>query len=205
MEQPSNSLTIQETIQNKVRALIKQRADDLYTLIRAVAQWLENNKIQLKFNLPIGIVRPIISGSEQKWFGAEVYILCRPEMHPNQNTVTVQHKDGTVGYFCEQEVLLTPDTEELEVDSYEVLVNLHHKVNLHSFTLQERLKKLAEQNATVRKHCLSPNFYSFSNWSDRFKYILDQLVVPNIKVVDNQEIELLKQLKLTEALEKTAT
>jgi hypothetical protein len=192
---------MQETIQKKVESIIKQRADDLYTLVKADAKWLEDNKIQLKFNLPIGTVRPIIPGSEQKWFGAEVYILCKPKMHHNQNTITVQHKDGIVGYFSEQEVLLTLETKEVEVDNYQVLSNLHHKVNLHSFTLQERLKKLAKQNVTVWNHSTSANFYSFSSWSDRFRYVLNHLVVPNIEVVDSWEIEILKQLKLVEALE----
>lgn len=204
MSQKDISFTIQEAVQNRVRAIIKQKADDLAALVKADAQWLESNKIQLKFNLPIGIVRPIIPGSEQKWFGAEVYILRRPKMHTNQSTITVQHKDGTVGYFSEQEVLLTLETKEVEVDNYLLLANLHHKVNLQSFTLQERFNKLAEQNATVRKHSTSVNFYSFCNRSDRFKYVLNQLVVPNTEVVDSWEIEILKQLKLIEALEIAA-
>ena len=203
MSQKDISFTIQEAVQNRVRAIIKQKADDLAALVKADAQWLESNKIQLKFNLPIGIVRPIIPGSEQKWFGAEVYILRRPKMHTNQSTITVQHKDGTVGYFSEQEVLLTLETKEVEVYNYLLLANLHHNVNLESFTLLDRLT-LAKQNATIRKHCKSPNFYSFRNWSDRFRYVLNQLVVPNIEVVDNWEIEMLKQLKLIEALEIAA-
>ena len=189
---------------NIVQAFIKQNADDLYTLRKADARWLETNKIQLKFNLPIGLVKPIIPGSEQKWYDVEAYILRQSKMHANQNTVTVQHKDKTVSYFCEQEVLLTSKSKEVEVDNYLVLALLHHNVNLESFTLQDRLKKLAEQSATVGKHYLSAKFYSFSSWSDRFKYVLNQIVVPNIEVVDSWEIEILKQLRLIEALEKVA-
>ena len=203
MSQKDISFTIQEAVQNRVRAIIKQKADDLDTLVKADAEWLENNNVQLKFNLPIGEVRPIIECREQKWFGAQVYILCRKEMDSRINTVTVQHKDGAIGYFCEQEVLLTTNTQEVEVDNYILLANLHHKVNLESFKLLDRLT-LAKQNATIKKHCKSPNFYSFRNWSDRFRYVLNQLVVPNIEVVDNWEIEMLKQLKLIEALETAA-
>lgn len=203
MKQPSNSVIIQKTVQNKVQATIKKKEDELYALIKADARWLEDNKIQLKFNLPIMRIKPIIPGREQKWFEAEAYILCSSQMHPNQNTVTVQHKDNTVGYFCNQEVLWVPKSKEIEVDNYLTLATLHHNVNLHSFTLQDRLDKLAKQSAIIRDHCTLSYFYS-SGTSDRFKYILNKIVVPNIEVVDSWEIEILKQLRLIEALEKVA-
>ena len=202
----SKLITVKPTLGNWVNCknCNKQKTDDLHSLIEVDAEWLESNKVPLKFNLPVGVVSPIIQGTKQKWFGAEVYILCRPSMHPNQDTVTVQHEDGTVGYFCEQEVLIAQKIKEVEVDNYQLLASLHHKVNLQSFTLQERLKRLVEQNATIGKLSTSADFYNFSSWSDKFKYVLDQLVVPNIQVVDDWEIEILKQLKLIKALEIAA-
>lgn len=175
------------SVQDYISTKLRNESDELSRIIQQDAKLLEDDNFNLVFTTPTVQVIPICSVDE-KWLGAEGYVL---GYHPNG--LIVQHKDGNVNVFDEQEIRWL-ESEIVEVSSYIHLAKLQHNLLHYSRSLSNRIDELLEQhNITL---------HYFGSFIEKLERLIIELggIVNYDNLVSNSNI--LKQKLLIDQIEQ---